>query len=116
MDLEHHYTHWNVRADLYENAQAVSGRFGTTWNSYYDHPPGYNLDHRSVDFWGLNGRGDPLPEGVGDPLVAWVVGESVNITVQWLIWFGWIWTPEDGWSPYPGWQGTHHDHVHVTFL
>ena len=116
MDLSRHYTHWNVKPYVREHAQETATRFRTSWNTYYDHPPGYALDAVSVDFWDEGGRGYELDEHTGDAVVAWLLGQHVLVPIQWLIWFGHIWTPEAGWLVYNGWQGSHHDHVHVTFL
>lgn len=115
MDVEYHYTHWNVRPDVGQLSGGVCERFGGTWNTYYDHPPGYGLDATSVDHWGDSGRGDAISERVGDQIVAWVLGQHVLYPVRWLIWFGWIWQPDTGWVKYYGWQGDHTDHVHITY-
>jgi len=41
-------------------ADHVAHRYGVTWNTYREHPPGTDLDRVSVDFWGPAGRGDHL--------------------------------------------------------
>lgn len=118
MDLRRHYTHWNVRADLAAHSNDVARRFGVSWNSYYDHPPGMALDSTSVDYWHDEGRGKALAEHKGDAVVAWLLGQAVFRPIRWLIWWGWIWTPREGWRPYSGWQGPHKGpdaHVHVTY-
>jgi hypothetical protein len=118
VDLERHYTHWRVRQDIRTDVQSIARRYNTSWNTYFDHPEGLGLDSTSVDFWHQNGRGVPLPEGKGDALVAWVLGQHVLRPVRWLIWYGWIWTPGHGWREYNAWQGSHKgtdQHVHVTW-
>lgn len=87
-----------------------------SWNTYRDHPPGMGLDAVSVDFWDPAGRGAALSERSGDAICSWLLGQHVVKPLRWLIWYGWIWYPSTGWKEYPGWQGSHHDHVHVTFL
>ena len=118
MDLKRHFTHYDVRADVRRFAQDVVSRFGGSWNTYKDHPEGMNLDATSVDHWGNRGRGHPLLEHEGDAMVAYILGQTMFRPIRWLIWWGWIWTPKDGWLPYNGWQGLHKDrdaHVHVTY-
>lgn len=115
MDLSYHYTHFNVRSDLGSHATDTVSRFGGSWNTYWDHPPGYGLDATSIDFWGEGGRGVAINEHQGDEIVAWLLGQHVLVPIRWLIWYAWWWRPDYGWTPYDAWQGPHYDHVHVTF-
>ncbi len=115
-------THWNVRPDIYRESQHIAINLtGGTWNSYFDHPEGFWRDYTSVDHWYKAGRGDPLPEHLGDAAVAWILGEHTGaMPVEWLIWWGWWIIPADGlgWRPYNGWQGDHKGkdgHIHITY-
>ncbi len=109
-------THYNVTRPVRVSAEDTVARFGGTWNTYHDHPPGYGLDSTSVDYWGLRGRGDPVGEDRGTEITAWLLGQAELTPICWLIWWGWWWRPRVGWKPYSGWQGNHKDHVHVTYL
>lgn len=118
MDLAYHYTHWNVEPHVRDKAEDVRARFGGSWNTYFDHPPGYGLDAISVDHWSASGRGAALGEHDGDAMVGWILGQWAPDEIQWLIWWGWIWTPDARWQPYEGWQGYHRGpdaHIHITY-
>lgn len=115
MDLSRHYTHYRVGPAVRSWSDIVSRHYGTSWNTYFDHPPGYGLDATSVDHWGKGGRGDPITERVGDQVALHIIGMHPKRPVRWLIWWGDIWTPSDGWKPYSAWLGGHYDHVHVTY-
>lgn len=120
--VDDHPTHWNVREDIYALAQYICGRHGSTWNSYYDHPPGYNLayDHLSVDFWGPNGRGDPVGLWLGHSIFGHLFYDPEPPHIDWIIWQGWIWTYYGGWEWFSGdepWSDNgHFRHVHVTYF
>jgi hypothetical protein len=119
MDLVKHYTHWRVLPHVRGYAEDIRMRFGGSWNTYFDHPEGFGLDSTSVDHWGPEGRGDPLPEAKGDAIVSWALGMHVKRPIRWLIWWGWMWTPYDGWVAYSGWQGSHKGrdgHIHITYF
>ncbi len=112
-------THWRVRSDVRAAAETVRFKFGGSWNTYDDHPPGYHLDDTSTDHWSASGRGSPLDEHTGDAMVAWILGQHQVMPVRWLIWWSWWWRPGIGWAPYSGWQGNHGPgpdaHIHVTY-
>src|SRR5215213_3032436 len=118
-DTNYHYTHWDVEPHVREKAEDCVVRFGGSLNTYFDHPPGYGLDSVSVDIWGRGGRGAPLPEADGDACVSWILGQWAPEQIQWLIWWGWIWTPGGRWQVYSGWQGAHRGadaHIHTTYV
>ena len=111
-------THWTVRPDVRAFAEDVCSRFGCTWNSYDRHgAPSGHVSSQVVDFWWKGGRGDPLPEGVGDAIVAWVLGQRAYNGLAMIIWWSWWWRPSQRWKPYPGLHGNHGPgrgaHVHV---
>lgn len=45
-------------------ADNIAGKYGLSWNTYSNHPPGMGPQpfyrERSVDWWGSGGRGDPI--------------------------------------------------------
>lgn len=73
----------------------------------------------TIDHFGPAGRGDPLPEGVGDAMVAYVLGMHQRYPVRILIWWSWVWTPGGLWQPYSGYQGNHGPgsdaHIHIGY-
>jgi len=108
-------TSWAVRPDVRAVAQTVSRKFGCSWNTYIDHPPGLGLDAVSVDFWGPGGRGDNLPpekrrqianylkERTGFPRWRWIINGNHGQYAD-----GTRFTPPGG----PLWN---RGHVHITF-
>ena len=113
-------THHNVVPHVLRQAREVVGKFGGSWNTYVRHglPPAKG-ERYTVDFWGRRGRGDPLPEAVGDAMVAWILGQHVVQPVRILIWWSWVWYPSTGWQPYSNFQGNHGPgpdaHIHVGY-
>jgi hypothetical protein len=108
-------THWNVRADVAAIASRVRRRYGVTWNTYHDHPPGFALDNVSVDFWGPNGRGDELRTAKIQRMGRRILRMRERPAIRWIIAERRIWTPADGWRAYsyrPTWD---RGHLHVTF-
>ena len=113
-------THWSVDADVREAAEDVRSRFGGSRNSYEGHgAPSGHSSRRVVDHWAAGGRGDPLPEAVGDAMCSWILGQNEFAPhVLMIIWWAWWWRPRVGWKPYPGLHGTHKGrdgHVHVVY-
>lgn len=115
MDLKRHYTHWDVHKYVRAWLEHVRANWPCSWNTYKDHPPGYALDAVSGDIWDPPGRGSPLNERVGDQIALHIIGMHPVRPVRWLIWWGYIWTPDAGWKKYGGWHGGHFDHIHVTY-
>lgn len=113
-------THWDVDQDVRQQADDVSRRFGSRWNSYEGHgrPSGHS-SRRVVDHWNRPGRGSPLPEGVGDAICSWVIGQHQLKPLHMVIWWSWWWRPRYGWLPYPGLHGNHGPgpdaHVHIVY-
>lgn len=100
---------------------------GITINTYVKHPEydfyrswgdvlGWNTQYRSVDVWGIKGRGDPIGKRKGNAVVKWIFAQPGHPWIAWLIWRGRIWTPDAGWQPWnDDGTGSHHDHPHITF-
>jgi len=108
-------THWNVRRDVQSFAARVCRRFGTSWNTYSDHPPGMALDHVSVDFWGPAGRGDHLNGRKIRRMARRCLRMSERPAIRWMIAERRIWTPDVGWRRHdyrPSWDA---GHLHITF-
>lgn len=113
-------THHRVVPHVRAAAEDVRTRFGGSWNTYEGHGLYPALGEAyTVDHWGGRGRGDPLPEAVGDAMVAWILGQHQVRPVQILIWWSWIWLPQVGWRPYSNFQGNHGPgpdaHIHVGY-
>lgn len=113
-------THHRVEESVRRAAEDVVRRFGGSWNTYVDHglSPARGEAY-TVDFWGPAGRGDPLPEAVGDAMTAWILGQHQIKPVRILIWYSWFWMPGHGWNPYSAFQGNHgpgkDSHIHVGY-
>jgi hypothetical protein len=111
-------THWSLRDDVRAAAHDVVTRFGGAWNTYVGHGnlSGHS-EYQTFDVWADAGRGDPLAEEDGDPMVAWLLGQHVVTPLELVIWWGWWWRFDAGWYPYPGWGGPHgpgaDSHIHV---
>lgn len=120
--MKRHPTRFDWRRDIADLVRSVEAQYVCYPCTYVDHPEGWgkklgrNLDIVSVDFWGAAGRGQPISWAVGEAIVNRVLGDPNPPEVDWLIWYGRIWTPDAGWQP---WQddgtGLHKDHPHVTF-
>lgn len=109
-------THWNVRPDVLEAIlRALRGLDGITWNTYRDHPWA-GFDDRSVDFWGVGGRGFPIAREKGRLLVARLMRDPEPPFIRHLIYRRRLWTAWGGWQR---WRSGDHSgrlrHVHVTF-
>lgn len=99
-----------------------------TINTYVDHPEydfnrswgdvlGYNTQLRSVDVWGIKGRGDPIGSKKGNAIVRFVFNQPGAPYIAWCIWEGRIWQPSTGWIHWDDdGTGAHFDHPHFTFL
>lgn len=95
-------TMYTVIPEMLEIAEAVANMFATPWNTYENHPPGYEQPYyreRSVDWWGPGGRGDPIGE-----IWTSVAAEASRLLGGNL---DWMLTPEND-------PAGHWDHVHVT--
>jgi len=116
VNVNYHYTHYRVAARVALVVDGLALAAGCSWNTYYDHPPGWGLDATSVDFWHAKGRGVALPLKANALLVGRILRAHKTNPVRWLISKKSIWTPQDGWTPYSGYQ--HYGrlrHVHVTY-
>jgi hypothetical protein len=119
-----HPTNYNWREDIERltnrlvNREAFRGRI---WiNTYHHHPPGSPDDHwrwrdtTSFDVWGFEGRGDPLPEGLGNQVYRVLFDDLDPPDIWWIIWLGEIWSRFE--RPRRRWDPDHFDHIHVTYL
>lgn len=117
--IDDHPTHWDVRDDIRSLSDYIAHIHGCSWNSYWDHPPGYALDATSVDFWGENGRGDPVGLWRGHAIWGRLFYEPGPPLIRWIIWQGWMWDQHFGWQWFsedePWADMGHFRHVHVTF-
>lgn len=92
------------------------------WNPLSDHPLG-----RACDVF--PGKGGVLPtaaqKATGDALAASLIASAKSTGINYVIWYGQIWSVEranEGWRPYGGGgiydptavTGGHYDHVHVS--
>lgn len=117
--VDDHPTHWWVRPDIIEVVEFAIEQHGGTWNSYWDHPPGWGLDYTSVDVWGDNGRGDPIG---ADRLsaVAWELWDMPGTPfIRWQIVNDYIYYPDGSWFWFSSDTGpadmAHRRHVHTTY-
>ena len=106
--------HWNWAPRTRKLVNFIIKRWKTRLNTYYDHPTGWRLDHVSIDCWDMKGRGYKLGKGIGDPIAKYLVKNAKKWGVRWVIWYGRIWTPGNGWKKYTDPRDMHYDHVHVT--
>lgn len=106
--------HWNWAPRARKLVDYIIGRWYTRLNTYYDHPTGWGLDHVSIDCWDMQGRGYALAKSIGDPIATYLVNNANQWGVRWVIWYGRIWTPANGWQKYTDPYDMHYDHVHVT--
>lgn len=67
-----------------------------------DHPKGLALDFMTKD------------RTTGDALANYVIQHASELGVKYVIWWGRIWNPREGWDTYHL-ANKHYDHVHVSF-
>jgi hypothetical protein len=84
-------------------------------NTYVAHPcPGWSK--RSVDVWGMGGRGHPLPDALGPMVRQFAMNLRGSPWIRHSIWKHQLWTSWGGWSV---WQPNDHDgalrHLHLTY-
>jgi hypothetical protein len=108
-------THWNVRNDVQRVAVEVAARYGCTWNTYQDHPPGLGLDAVSVDFWDKGGRGDPLGATKRRRISRYIRTRSGGPPWRWVINGTRGYYPNGSTFRPPGGAEWNAGHVHVTF-
>ncbi len=120
--VQQHPTHYDFRADVRRLAEKYINlpRFrNRVWaNTYRNHPPGFNLDAVSVDFWDWDGRAHPLASSVHDELFREIFNDPEPPFIRWIISNGRMWTPNGFQSaPHgpPGSDAGHFNHIHVTF-
>jgi hypothetical protein len=88
------------------------------WNARSDHPKG-----RACDVMiGRDARGSTVARAEGDRIASWSVRTAAQTGVNYVIWYGQIWTASTGrWKTYVSGvydtkdaTGGHYDHVHVS--
>lgn len=107
-------THWNWEERTRILASWLLYFWPVSVNTYEDHPNGWGLDGTSIDVWDPTGRGVPLREDIGYPIATYLLSEDSPCRVRWIIWQGYIFTPENGWEEYWDASDMHYDHLHVT--
>ncbi len=113
--VEMHPTNFRWRRDVADLVRSVEAQYLIFANTYYQHPPDWNRDETSVDFWGPEGRGDPINPLTGDAIVNRILNDPNPPNVAWLIWAGYIFIRDQGWQPFvDDGTGLHYDHVHLT--
>lgn len=108
-------THYRVRPDVARVANQVAARYGCTWNTYEDHPPGYDLDAVSVDFWGPKGRGDFLGPRKRRRISRYIRNRSGGPRWRWVINSTKGYLPGGGRFTPKGGAEWNAGHVHVTY-
>lgn len=109
-------THWRWDSDVLEIVSMVLDTFdGVTANTYEDHPfPGW--DGRSVDFWGMWGRGSPLGFTTAARIRRMLMVIPGRPYIRHTILRHRIWT---SWGGYSFWTPDDHagdlQHLHVTY-
>ena len=108
-------THYNWREDVARLVRRFEQRFKTKANTYVDHPTGFGLDDRSVDFWAPRGRGVSISPRTGQAIFRRLRHRERPPDYRWIIWKGHIYYGNGGVEPYDDPLDQHFDHVHVTF-
>lgn len=130
-------TRYNLRPDIAELVRACYRLFGGPRRlhvcTYLNHPPnhqgkgvwlGIATAYLSLDGWGPDGRGDPMPDGLHADLWNFLFDYEHGPDLWWGISNGWMWTRErplrrdagGHWSGAPvgaadsDWQHVHHPH------
>ncbi len=82
-----------------------------------EHPKGRACDF-SAQAGGFGGHASGADRTYGDNLAAWLVENSSELGVQYVIWYRQIWFPSSGWRTYSGAYGDpssdHTNHVHLS--
>lgn len=86
---------------------------GTNPNTYAGHPGG---EQWSSDWWGMGGRGAPIPSGLGDQVASQIAKTN---GWRWYIWKGMLHNAGGSTQPYngtfAGHPDRHFDHIHGTW-
>jgi hypothetical protein len=119
--LARHPTHWNWTEHTQRNVDHILGWWAgwVSANTYTEHPEDFFpwRDATSADFWDIQGRGFAIDSTVGEEIQNYVMNTDPvgEWGLEWIIWWGWIWTPFHGWRKYWIPEDMHFDHVHMTF-
>jgi hypothetical protein len=79
----------------------------------FDHPKGKACDWM-MTYDGSAARG--ARKALGDNLANWGVSNARRLNIHYIIWYGRIWNPQQGWHKYipPKGEGPHTNHVHIS--
>lgn len=138
-----HPTNFNWRADVGRMVARTQHKWPwlTYINTYWDHPPDYNIPRRwpvdfyssqSMDVWGGGGgkdnysgfRGKKLDPVLGGQIFDYLFNYPGKPDIDWIIYKGWMWwnprTGGNGWQAAP-WgpadsDAGHWNHIHVTYI
>jgi hypothetical protein len=116
--VDYHPSRWDTvwRTDIETVARRVVNEFGCSANTYVRHPPGWDRDSTSVDFWDAQGRGYAIGHNLGQQVFDYIFNDPNPPWIEWCIWEGWLWTSAGGWEPFQDdGTGLHFDHSHWTF-
>lgn len=109
-------TRYNWRPDVKTVVNKVLHRFPrVTANTYVCHP-WCGWTDQSVDFWGVGGRGSPLPEDTGLEIRRYLMNLPGEPFIRHTIFEHALWT---SWGGYSLWSPNDHNgalrHLHVTY-
>lgn len=114
---------WGSGATRYffrEDVAAVVAKVRTNFpqaraNTYICHP-WCGWGPVSVDWWGIGGRGDPIPEQLGLRIRAYIMELPGLPNIRHTIFEHWLWT---SWGGYSWWAAEDHSgwlrHLHCTY-
>lgn len=108
-------TTYNWRPDVADEVRTYLRLYNITANTYEDHPPGLGLDRTSVDFWGPQGRGDPVSNVAARKVMRRVRRRFRSHPWRWMIHNNKGYYPDGGSFTPPGGREWNFGHVHVTY-
>lgn len=109
-------THYQWRPDVLRVVKKIQSRWpGVRVNTYHNHPwPGW--DGRSIDVWGVGGRGHAIPLQTGYAIRDYLMELPGTPYIRHTIYGHALWT---SWGGYSHWGPDDHSHdlrhLHVTY-